>query len=79
MEIKVVGPGCKNCKNLLQTTETAVKELGVDATIIYVTEMAEIAAAGILRTPGLVINSKIKVMGRVPALKEVKQLIESEL
>lgn len=79
MEIKVVGPGCKNCKNLLNATETAVKELGVDATIIYVTEMADIVAAGILQTPGLVINSKIKVTGRVPTVKEIKQLIEAEL
>lgn len=79
MEIKVVGPGCKNCKNLLQATETAVKELGADANIIYVTEMADIVEIGIMRTPGLVINNKIKVMGRVPAVKEIKQLIEDEI
>lgn len=78
MEIKVVGPGCKNCKNLLKATEDAVKELGSDAQIIYVTEMADIVATGIMRTPGLLINGKIKVMGRVPSTKEIKQMIEDE-
>ena len=49
MEIKVVGPrACKNCKNLLKATEDAVKELGSDAQIIYVTEMADIVATGIM-------------------------------
>jgi small redox-active disulfide protein 2 len=79
MEIKVVGPGCKNCKNLLKATEEAVKELGSDAQIIYVTEMADIMATGIMRTPGLLINGKIKVMGRVPAVKEIRQMITDEM
>ncbi|MCK9251919.1 MAG: thioredoxin family protein [Clostridiales bacterium] len=78
MEIKVVGPGCKNCKNLLHATEEAVKELGVDAQIIYVTEMADIMATGIMRTPGLLINGKVKVTGRVPSVKEIRQMIEEE-
>jgi small redox-active disulfide protein 2 len=78
MEIKVVGPGCANCKNLLLKTQDAVKELRSDAQIIYVTEMEDIVAAGIMRTPGLIINGKIKVMGRVPSVKEIKQMIEGE-
>lgn len=78
MEIKVLGPGCKNCKNLLNATQEAVKELGSDAHIIYVTEMSDIVATGIMRTPGLIINGKIKSMGRVPAVKEIKQMILDE-
>ena len=79
MEIKVVGPGCKNCKNLLNATQEAVKELGSDAQIIYVTEMTDIMATGIMRTPGLIINGKIKAMGRVPAVKEIRQMISDEV
>jgi len=75
MEIKVVGSGCKNCKNLLAATQAAVKELGSDAQVIYVTEMADIIATGIMRTPGLIIDGKIKSSGRVLSVKEVKQLI----
>lgn len=78
MEIKVVGAGCKSCKNLLKATEEAVKELGSDAEIIYVTDMADIIATGIMRTPGLIVNGKIKSMGRVPSVKDIKQLITEE-
>ena len=79
MEIKVVGSGCKNCKNLLNATQEAVRELGSDARIIYVTDMADIIATGIMRTPGLLIDDKIKVTGRVPSVKEIKQLITDEM
>lgn len=79
MEIKVVGSGCKSCKKLLKATEDAVKELGSDAVITYVTEMEEIIATGIMRTPGLIIDDKIKVMGRVPAVKEIMQMINDEM
>jgi len=79
MEIKVVGPGCKNCKNLLQATQQAVREMNLDARILYVTEMADIAATGIMRTPGLLVNGRIKVMGRVPGVMEIRQIIQDEL
>lgn len=78
MEIKVVGPGCKNCKNLLKATQEAVNELSSDAQIMYITELAEISATGIMRTPGLLINGKIKAMGRVPGVQEIKQMIDDE-
>lgn len=79
MEIKVVGSGCRNCKNLLKATEVAVKELGSDAVITYVTEMPDIIATGIMRTPGLLIDDKVKATGRVPSVKEIKQMITDEM
>ena len=75
MEIKVVGSGCRNCKNLLAAVREAVQALGIDARIIYVTDMAEIIATGLMRTPGLIINDAVKVSGRVPSVKEIKQII----
>ena len=76
MEIKVLGSGCANCKKLLGFTQEAVKELAVNAEVIYVTDMMEIAASGLMRTPGLIINGKVKAMGRVPGVKEIKSMIE---
>ena len=78
MEIKVVGSGCKNCNNLLKNAEEAVRESESDATISYVTDMADILATGILRTPGLIIDGKIKSMGRVTSAKEIRQMIADE-
>lgn len=75
MEIKVLGSGCANCKKLYALTQDAVKELGISAEVVYVTDLQEIMKTGIMRMPGMMINGKVKVMGRVPALKEIKQLI----
>jgi small redox-active disulfide protein 2 len=75
MEIKVLGPGCTNCKKLNELANLAVKELNVEAKVTYVTDMIEIANSGLLRTPGLVINNKIVSYGRIPSLEEVKTFI----
>ncbi len=77
MEIKVLGSGCANCKRLHQIAEIAIKELNENANLIYVTDMMEIANAGLLRTPGLVINNKVVSYGRVPTLEEVKVFIQN--
>lgn len=79
MQIKVLGPGCANCKKLLSVVQDAIKDLNIDADIVYVTDLSEIMQAGIMRTPGLQINGKVKIMGRVPNVKEVKQIISDEI
>jgi small redox-active disulfide protein 2 len=79
MEIKVLGSGCANCKRLHQLAELALRDLNKEANLIYVTDMMEIANAGILKTPGLVINNKIVSYGRVPTLDEVKSFIQNAI
>ncbi len=79
MEIKVLGAGCKSCNKLHETVQEAVKELNVDANILYITDMAQIMQTGIMSTPGLIINGKVRSTGRVPKLKEIKQMISDGL
>ena len=66
MEIKVLGPGCRNCEKLEADAKQAVKEAGADSTVTKVTDMTEIMRYGVLSTPGLVINGKVKSYGRLP-------------
>jgi len=76
ISIKVLGPGCMNCKNLLETTKQAVKELNVDASIDYVTDMKEIVKY-VMSTPGLVIDEQVVHKGKpLPDLEKVKSLIK---
>lgn len=75
MEIKVLGPGCANCKRLYQEAERAVAQSGVPATLAKVESMEEIASFGILRTPGLVIDGKLVASGRIPLAPEIVTLI----
>ena len=73
MNIKVLGSGCANCKKLEENTRKAIAELGIEATIEKVTEFVEIMAYGVMKTPALVVDEKVKVMGRVPTSDEIKQ------
>ncbi len=74
MVIKVLGSGCTNCKKLTANAQQAVQEAGVDASIIKVEDLNEILSFGVMRTPALVIDDQVKVMGRVPSVKEIKKL-----
>jgi small redox-active disulfide protein 2 len=75
MVIKVLGTGCANCKNLEKATFNAVAEMGISAEIIKEEDIQKIMAYGILRTPALVIDEKVVLYGRVPSVKELKEII----
>ena len=75
MIIKVLGPGCKNCKNLEKNTLDALKSSSVEAKVVKVTDIAEIQKYGVKRTPALVIDEEVVVSGRVPKEDEIAQWI----
>ncbi|HPB71820.1 MAG TPA: thioredoxin family protein [Phycicoccus sp.] len=75
MHIKILGPGCRNCVTLEKEVRAAVEQLGLDATVEKVTAYPDIAAYGILSTPGLVIDEKVVVSGRVPKRAEIAELL----
>lgn len=77
MEIKVLGTGCKNCKTLEEATRKAVAELNLDANIEKVEDLQKIMEYGVMRTPGLVLNGKVIMSGRVPNVNEIKELLTS--
>ncbi len=79
MEIKVLGPGCANCHKMEELAKQAVKELGLTAEVVKITDISQIAMHGILSTPGLIVNGKIKHSGKpLPSLEKVKELIKDE-
>jgi small redox-active disulfide protein 2 len=71
LTVKVLGPGCSNCKALEGVARKAVAALGIEAEIIKVEDYAQIMQYPILSTPALVINEKVVVAGRVPGVDQV--------
>jgi small redox-active disulfide protein 2 len=73
--IKVLGPGCNNCKTLERVTREAVDALGLDATIEKVEDYPTIVGYGVMSTPALVIDEQLVLSGRVPKVAEVRDLL----
>ncbi len=75
MNIKILGSGCDNCRRLEAATRDAVDHLGLDATFEKVTDPAEIASWGVMRTPALVVDDEVVLSGRVPTVQFVQELL----
>ncbi len=71
MDIKVLGPGCNNCKKLYSETEKALQQLGLEATLTKVEKIDEIIAFHVMSTPALVVNGTVKAAGRIPSQAEL--------
>lgn len=76
MKIEVLGMGCSNCDKLYQHTLEAVKLSGKKVEVIKVEDIQKIMDYGILSTPALVIDGKVKAAGKVPKVKEIEEWIK---
>lgn len=75
MKIEILGTGCPKCEALVKNVEAAVRELGVDAEIVKVTDIVEIANRGVMMTPALSVDNDIKLVGKVATVAELKSLL----
>jgi len=75
MKIEVLGSGCAKCKLLAERAEEAARGLGVDFTLVKVTEYPDIVARGVMSTPGLVVDGVVKSQGHVPTVAAIKDLL----
>ncbi len=79
LTIKVLGPGCANCKKVEAIARQAVSGMGVEAEFIKVTDYGDIMKYPILSTPGLVINENLVCAGRIPQPAEVMTWVANAL
>jgi hypothetical protein len=76
LSVKVLGPGCANCKRAAQIVELALRDLraalpDVKAAVEKVADPAAYLDYGLLVTPGLVINERLVSSGRIPSRETV--------
>lgn len=78
MKVQILGTGCPKCKALTANAERALQELGITAEIEKVERIADIMRMGVMMTPGLAIDGRVKASGHVLTVAEVKEILASE-
>lgn len=77
MNIKILGSGCANCKKLMENTVEAVRQLSLTAQIEEVKDIDKIIDYGVMKTPALVVDEKVKSSGRVLGVEEIKKFLQN--
>lgn len=78
MNIKVLASCCSD-SGLIAKTHEVIQEMGIEATVEKVKDMETIMAYGVMKAPAIVVNEKVKSMGRVPSKEEIKKYIQDEM
>jgi len=77
MRIQVLGPGCARCKQLAANAERAVAELGLGVPVEKVEDLREIRRLGVMTTPALAVDGRVRVAGKVLTPEAVKKLLSA--
>ena len=75
MKIQILGTGCAKCNTLTLATEEAAQSLGLQYELEKVTDLKQIMSFGVMTTPALVVDGKVKAAGKVPSVPELKKLL----
>ena len=79
MNIKILGVGCSRCKKLEQQVRDLVTKNNINAEIVKVTDVQDMIKYGIMATPGLVINEKLKSSGLALKDEQILNWIKEEI
>lgn len=74
--IQILGTGCPKCEKLKKNAEEAVKLAGVEAQVEKITDIVQITSFGVMMTPALAIDGKVKAVGKVLSPEEIKKFLE---
>ncbi len=76
MKIQILGTGCAKCEKLYGNAKLAVQELGISCEIVKVSQISEIIKFGVMITPALAVEGKVKSCGKVLSPDEIKALLK---
>ncbi len=74
-KIQILGTGCAKCQKLAENTAQAANNLGIDYEMEKITDINQIMTFGVMTTPGLAIDGKILITGKVPSAAEIEKLL----
>jgi len=76
MKIEVLGMGCPKCHALEANVKEALKKMNLEAEVAKVTELPKIMSYGVMTTPALVIDGKVKSTGKLLTPDEISQMLK---
>ncbi|GMW03357.1 MAG: hypothetical protein AMXMBFR84_44910 [Candidatus Hydrogenedentota bacterium] len=74
-KLQVLGTGCPTCHRLAAMADFAARDLGIEFELEKVMEIDRILAYGVPTTPALVVDGEVRVVGRIPSVNELKDII----
>jgi small redox-active disulfide protein 2 len=77
MTIQILGSGCKKCSQLAANADAAARAMGVEYELVKVTDFADIARMGVLTTPALAVDGKVKLIGKVADPEEIRAILDA--
>jgi small redox-active disulfide protein 2 len=76
MELKVLGTGCSKCQKVYANAQRAIADLKIAAKLEKVEDIDEILRYGVMMTPAVVINGRVRASGRIPSVEELKKWLQ---
>lgn len=74
-KIQILGTGCPKCKQLTENAEAAARNISIAYELEKVTDINEIMKFGVMMTPSLAVDGKVKVVGKVASVEEIKKIL----
>lgn len=74
-KIEVLGPGCTRCKETFRVVQHVVEQAGLPIEVVKDESIERMMALGLMATPGVAIDGRIVISGRIPRAEEVRQLL----
>jgi len=77
--VQVLGSGCPTCKKLFELTKEAVASLNLGVEVEYITDIQKIIELGVMSSPVLTINGQAVLIGEVPGIEKIKELLNTNI
>ena len=73
--LAILGTGCPRCQAMAENAEAAARELGIEYQLLRVTDVEKILDYDVLMTPALAVDGEVMVVGIVPSVEQIKELL----
>jgi small redox-active disulfide protein 2 len=76
MKIEILGTGCAKCRATENNVRKAVEELGIQAEVVKIEDLQDIINRGVMMTPAVIVDGRIKISGHQPSVEEIKKILK---